>query len=107
MLAGAKLSAVIVAAPPEAICGVPVTPQQTKRCRVISSETHPTVPVSSAAVSATRSFQVPATNSPFRTESGVSGRNVPANGAVPAPIAVAAPSSKIVCVPEQSFAPVP
>jgi len=55
----------------------------------------------------TLSFQVPFVAFPLRTESGDSGLNDAANGAAPADIAVAAASSNVVGVPEQSFAPVP
>ncbi len=72
-----------------------------------SSVTQPTVPVSRAALSVTRSFQVPVIGLPLRAESGVSGLNVPANGGVPVEIELAAASSKIVGVPEQSLLPVP
>ena len=78
------------------------------RCwRVISSVTQPIVPTSSAAVSLTRSFQVPATDLPLSAESGVSGRKAPAKGATPLEIAAAAESSKTAGVPAQLFVPAP
>src|SRR5262249_61947154 len=58
-------------------------------------------------VSDTLNFQVPLTAFPLNADRGESGLNVPANGAVPEPNAVAAESSKTVGTPEQSFAPVP
>ena len=82
-------------------------PQQTNCWRVISSVTQPIVPRSSAAVSSTRSFQVPAVDLPLSAESGASGRNVEAKGATPAEIGCAAASSKMAGVPEQLFAPLP
>src|SRR5690349_16497102 len=83
------------------------SPQQTNRCRVISNWTQPIVPVSIAVVSVARNFQVPAKVLPTNAESGDSGMKLPANGAAPAAMGVAAESSKIVAVPEQSLLPLP
>jgi hypothetical protein len=89
------------------ISGVPATPQQANRWRAMSRVTQPTVPVSRAKPSLTLNIQVPATPLPLKADSGVSGLNDPANGAVPAPMAVVAESSKTVGTPEQSFDPDP
>ena len=80
---------------------------QVRSCRVICSCTQPIVPVSPANPSVTLSFQTPFDAFPFIADSGESGLKLPANGATPAPIAVAAESSKTVGVPEQSLFPVP
>ena len=70
-------------------------------CLCVSSiVAQPIVPTSSAAVSLTRSFQVPAIDLKCIAESGVSGRKVPAKGATPLEIAAAAESSKVAGVPE-------
>jgi hypothetical protein len=65
------------------------------------------VPTSRAAVSATLNIQVPFEALPLSADKGDSGLKLPANGATPADIAVAAASLKTVGVPEQSFAPDP
>jgi hypothetical protein len=57
-----------------------------------------TVPVSSAALSTTKSFHVPLTGAPSRLASRCSGLNVPVKGAVPSTIDVVASSSKTVLV---------
>src|SRR5215831_11753219 len=106
-LPGRQLSFVIVTGGAACISGVPGTPQQANRRRAISSVTHPTVPTSRAPVSDTLNVQTPFTALPLKADRGESGLNDPANGAVPAPMAVAAESSKTVGTPEQSFAPVP
>src|SRR5262245_62558735 len=106
-LAGAQLSFVTVTGGAACISGVPGTPQQANRCRAISSVTHPTVPTSRAPVSDTLNVQTPVSPLPLKADRGESGLNEPANGAVPAPIAIGAESSKTVGTPEQSFAPVP
>src|SRR4029450_2391985 len=72
----------------------------------VSSE-QPRVPPSSAAVSVTRSFHPPFTDLPAKLASGVSGLKLPAKGATPAEMAVAAESSNIVPVPLQLFVPPP
>src|SRR5262249_34158314 len=106
-LPGRQLSLVNVTGGAACISGVPGTPQQANRWRAISSVTHPTVPVSKAAVSDTLNIQVPLTALPLNADKGESGLNAPANGAEPEPIAMGAESSKTVGTPEQSFAPVP
>src|SRR5262245_8402158 len=105
-LAGEQLSAVTAELRP---CGtgVPATPQQAKTRRWISSWKQNRVPTSSAAVSAMRSFQVPAVGLPLKAERACSGLKVPANGAVPPVMEAAAESSNTVGWPEQSLAPEP
>ena len=108
LLAGLQLSDPTIAGGAAWIAGAPDPKGQQRYClRETSSWTQPTVPTSMAAVSATLSFHVPLEGLPFRPDKGCSGRNVPAKGAAPAEIAVAAESSKTVWVPEQSFEPVP
>src|SRR5262245_13220113 len=106
-LPGRQLSFVIVAGGAACNSGVPGTPQQANRWRAISRVTQPTVPTSIAPVSDILNIQTPFNPLPFNADRGESGLNDPANGAVPAPIAIAPESSKTVGTPEQSFAPVP
>src|SRR4030095_12601963 len=106
-LPGRQLSLVNVTGGAACISGVPGTPQQAKRRREISSVTHPTVPTSVAPVSVTLKVQTPFSALPLKADRDESGLNDPANGAVPAPMAIVAESSKTVGTPEQSFAPVP
>ena len=75
--------------------------------RVISSCQQNNVPESPLALSLIFRVHVPFAAELLRAESGVSGLNDPANGAVPALMAVAAASSKTVKVPVQSVAPLP
>src|SRR5262249_29177255 len=87
--------------------GVPGTPQQANRWRLISNVTHPTVPTSGTPKSVILNTQTPFTALPLKADRGDSGLNDPTNGAALAPIAIGAESSKTVGTPEQSFAPAP
>src|SRR5262245_18391181 len=87
-LRGAQLSFATVAGGAACNSGVPGTPQQANRWRAISSWTHPTVPTSRAHATAILKIQVPFTPLPLKADRGESGLNTPANGAVPALIAV-------------------
>ena len=105
-LAGLQLSPVTFVAV-LTTAGVPGTPQQAKTRREISSWAQKTVPTSRPALSATRSFQLPAVGLPSKPDSAWSGWKEPVNGAAPALIATVASSSNTVGVPAQSLAPVP